>query len=595
MPIEQLPIFTYFGKQRFSQFGSIDVANWTGIQAEDTKKGQALYPCTGRRHLNHFGQNVLVFDAEASALWKTINYSYYIVGASVIQCDTNFNTRVIGSVALNATTWFAYLAVGSLIYALLTDGTDIYLITEDGSSVTYQTVTDTFGPMNPQFVFAFGQRFGVNVAGTNQFYLTTQNLSTPGHGIANPAYIFQNAGIGGPISLIGSATGVIRQMCTLHAQLYIFNDVSTDIWSNIPTQVNLVGNETFFPFKLSSSYNWDYGIADPFSLDVDFGMMCWLGKNNNGLISFMVSNGQQPEFISTQAINVLLQNSTYPSGLSPFQTGPVNGFLYQYENTIFYRVSAGTYIDTGDVDISNNAYSLEYNFSTKKWGRVIELNGQRNRIEKHVYFANMHLVSVQDDPAIYQMAGNIYYNELRTPNTTSQDANAFTAYPFRYELTTQQIFNEDYSEFITDYVEIDFVFGIDSYYMDSPYSNTVFIVDEQVGADGSPQYLITENSINLDPTFIIAENSNFPTSDDNHYFQLFKPQINLSYSDDGGITFTTADVRQFSPIGKYRWRMRWYETGTSRNRAYNLVCVSPTPIVILGAVQNRRRVSGGAN
>ena len=100
-----------------------------------------------------------------------------------------------------------------------------------------------------------------------------------------------------------------------------------------------------------------------------------------------------------------------------------------------------------------------------------------------------------------------------------------------------------------------------------------------------------------DDKYIIAEGSNTPTFDDNHYNALFKPHVELYYSDDGGETYTlgTADNREFSPLGNYRWRMRWYELGISRNRCYRLVCVSSAPIVVLGAVRNTRRVSGGAN
>jgi hypothetical protein len=98
-----------------------------------------------------------------------------------------------------------------------------------------------------------------------------------------------------------------------------------------------------------------------------------------------------------------------------------------------------------------------------------------------------------------------------------------------------------------------------------------------------------------DDKFIIAEGSNTPTFDDNHYNALFKPHLELYYSDDGGETFIQADVRPFSQLGQYRWRMRWYELGCSRNRCYKLVCVSSAPIVVLGAVRNTRRVSGGAN
>jgi hypothetical protein len=287
----------------------------------------------------------------------------------------------------------------------------------------------------------------------------------------------------------------------------------------------------------------------------------------------------------------LLEQSVVQDGLSPFLTNNSDGFLYQYENTIFYRVSAGTFLDFGILDIEDSANSIEYNFETGTWGRVIELNGERCRIQKHIYFNNQHIVTVQADTALYQMAGNIYYNELRNPAQTDvQAVDAFLKYPMRYELVTRQLFAQDYSEFIDDYVEIDFVFGDKTFYKsNAPFLNTVYIVDE-TSTPEVPVYLLTE-----DDAFIIAEGSNTPTFDDQHYNALFKPHIELYYSDDGGVTFTSADLREFSRLGQYRWRMRWYELSISRNRCYRLVCVSSAPVVILGAVRNSRRASGGAN
>lgn len=40
--IEQLPIFCYYDKQRFTQFGSMDCANWYGIQVDSGKKASPL-------------------------------------------------------------------------------------------------------------------------------------------------------------------------------------------------------------------------------------------------------------------------------------------------------------------------------------------------------------------------------------------------------------------------------------------------------------------------------------------------------------------------------------------------------------------------
>lgn len=590
-PTEPLPIFTYFNRQRFVQHGCMDSANFYGVLAEDTKNTQALYPCMGRQHISTpFGENKLIYNTQPKRIFKTINYFYTVEGTQVIQTDKFYNEKVIGTIPLGATVWYAVLPVGKLVYAMITAGGNIYVITEDNSvnpsTVTMRQVTDANAPVNAAYVASFGNRFVVSSLNTPDYSLTDVNL---GAGF-NPATAF-TIGVLGP--LFNRASGVIGQMCTLHNQLYILCDFTTDIWGNIPSQ--LPGGISF-PWKQNTSYNWDTGIADPESLSVDSGRMVWLGRNTSGLITFMASNGQQPQDISTQAVNVLIQNSSDTvDNLSTFVTGPVFGFLYQYENTVFYRVSAGNYIGYSLLDIQDSADSIEFNFSTKRWGRVIELNGERNRIQQHVFFNNTHIVSVANDTALYQMAGNIYHNELRTPNTNPQDINAFTKFPMRYSLTTQQIFEPDYSEFITDYVEIDFVFGNKTFYKsDAPFDNTVFIITEDSRPD-CPTFVITEDQQSGQDVFVITEDGNTPGFSDNHYNALFKPHIELYISDDGGETFLTVDLREFSRLGQYRWRMRWYELGTSRNRVYRLVCVSSAPIVILGAVQSRRRSSGGAN
>lgn len=586
--IEQLPIFCYYDKQRFTQFGAMDCANWYGIRVDSGKKQQALYPAMGRKHVNFLNENRLIFNAQPRAEFKSINYLYVIDGTSVYQYDRFYNRKTLPiNVALGTPLWFATLAVGTTIKNLLTDGVNIFAITENGSSVTAEVVTDPNAPGGattggkPLYVAAFGNRFVVSVAGTPDYYLSTVNLS----GNANTYFTINGS------ALNNRASGIINQFAVLHNQLYIMCDFTTDVWANIITQITVGGVTREFPWKINSSYNFDFGIADPNSLSVDFGMMVWLARNANGLVSFMMSNGQAPQDISSQAINVLLENSTHPDVLNPFQNQEVDGFLYQYENTIFYRASAGTFLNFGDLDIVDNANSIEYNFETGQWGRVIELNGERNRIQKHVYFNNQHLVIVQGDPAIYEMAGNIYHNELINPNRTSDQApDAFLKFPMRYELVTQQIYLPDYSEFMDEYVEIDFVFGNKTFYKsNAPFINTKYIIAEN-STSLSPIYMLSE-----DDKFIIAEGSNTPTFDDNHYNALFKPHIELYYSDDGGETFIQADVRPFSQLGEYRWRMRWYELGCSRNRCYKLVCVSSAPIVILGGVRNTKRVSGGAN
>jgi hypothetical protein len=359
------------------------------------------------------------------------------------------------------------------------------------------------------------------------------------------------------------------------------------------------GAAVTFPWKKNSTYNWNFGIANSSSLDINFGKMVFLARNSDGLLQFMVSNGGQPEKISSDAIDVMLQRYTNTYGINnPFLSNNSNGFLYQYENTIFYRMSGGDYNNSQILDNDTDANSIEYSFEADEWHRCTETNGERNRVKLHVYFNFMHIVSLTGDTALYNMSGQFYYNEIRNldqPNAQADDA--FIGYPFRCDRTTPIIYLKDYAEFETEYVQIDFVFG-ESYinYSDEPFANTPFLIAENLDNNGNVQFIVSEQSTPTgEPIYIVGETGNTPSLADKTYNTVFKPSIELYYSDDGGISFLPADVRQFSQMGVYTWRMRWYQLGTSRNRVYRLVAVSPVPIVILGGVMSMRRISGGAN
>ena len=125
MPIQPLPIFCYYDVQRFTQFGSMDCANWYGIQVESGKKQQALYPAMGRKHVHFLNENRLVFNIEPRDAFRTVNYMYVIEGTQVIQYDRFFNAVPIGNIELTGTLWFAFLPVGNSTYALLTNETNI--------------------------------------------------------------------------------------------------------------------------------------------------------------------------------------------------------------------------------------------------------------------------------------------------------------------------------------------------------------------------------------------------------------------------------------------------------------------------------------
>ncbi len=596
-----------FNRQRFPQYSPEDSANFYIATSESAKKPMAMFPTMGRKHVRKAGSNALVFSTEARGEFKTVKYMYIVEGATVFKLDDQYVQVPIGSMETSSgDVYFTFLVVNAIVYACFIDTQFIYIYQESGTGFTgvLEKVTDPRAPGNftqdgipakPGFIAAFGSRLVVSVAESSQFVLSAPNLVGVGASTFNPALCFTNAAP--QVQIFAYEDGIIRQMGVLYNTLYILCDYITGLWSNTPAVFS--GTDTTFPFKKNTTYDWNFGIANPKSLDIDFGYMFFLAQNSDGLLQFMASNGGFPERISTRAVDTLLQNYTNSFGAgNPFLSPNSNGFLYQYENTIFYRMSGGFYTGNQILDEEQTANSIEFSMEAKEWHRCIEANGERSRIQQHVYFGFKHLVTVTGDGTIYEMSGHYYTNDIRNPEQEDPQADdAFTIEPFRYERVTPIIYEEDYAEFETEYVQIDFVFGESNIsYSTGPFNNAIFIIDEEAGEDNEPQFMITESlGADGDVQYILAEQGNTPQLNDTTYNTLYKPNIELLFSDDSGISFQSADIREFSQMGQYQWRMRWYQLGQSRNRVYKLVAVSPVPIVILGAVMNTRRSSGGAN
>lgn len=589
-----LPIIGQYDKQRFTQFGSEDCANWYITKAESGKKKLALYPTMGRHHVRYGELNRLIFNSEPRGLFRTINYWYVVVNNSIFRIDTNYNMVEISSTGLQTlqgNVFFTYLVAVNITFAVFVDGQKMYVYREPDSASLGQfyTVSDPNAPPNPTFVATFGNRIVASNVNSSQFYLSQIFL---GGATFDPATCFTIAG--SPV--FAQEVGIIRQFAVVNSTLYIFTDFNVGIWNENPSLLVPAGGvaPVTFPWKKNTTYDWQFGMADPMSLDVAFNRMVWVAQNKDGLFQVMTSQGGLPEKMSSKAIDVLFQKYSNAGPDNPFLARNTAGFLYQYENTIFYRLSAGDYDATEILDELLTSNSIEYSFDTGTWERCIEANGGRNRIQRHVFFNKKHFVTVDQDKTVYEMSGAFYDNEItNTLQTNPQELDAYISEPFRYERVTPIISEEDYSEFITDYVEIDFVFGDHTFvYSNAPFEDTVFIIDEMPDDSGQPVFVVSETDPNV---YVIQEGTNNPTLNSQTYNKLFKPHIELYFSDDGGISFLPADVREFSQLGVYQWRMRWYQLGASRNRVYKLICVSPAPIVILGGVMEKRRSSGGAN
>lgn len=608
--VTDLPICGYYDKQRFAQFGPSDTANWYLVPNNIGKKRVAMYPTMGRRHIHYLGSNRLIFESEPRFVDESINYWYAVVGDKIFRIDSFFNQVEITATTklstLNGQIFFTYIVVSpsvsgsttGITFVCFSDGQKFYLYREETGD--FGVVTDPNLPAKPWALSTFGNRITVSTRFSATFGLSEINLNyniTFATMLTTAFTIASNA-------IFAQESGIIRQMGVLQNTLYIFTDFTTGIWSNIPsTFLSAGGTEISFPWKKNTTYSFDTGISadNANTLDIDFGMMAWLGQNQNGINQPMVCTGGKPKSISTKAIDIILQNQSNDERNNPFAPENGTGFLYDYENTIFYRLSSGPYNPTELLDQASDSYSIEYNFDTESWHRCIELNGARNRIQKHIFFGKRHLVTVIDDSTVYEMSGSFYNNEIINPDQDNHQAeDAYLQLPFRYERVTNILVAGlieglkspgFYAEFETTYVEIDFVWGEDTFINSTaPFENAIYIADE-TSTDDDPVLVVTDEDEN---TYVVSEQGNFPVANSPTYKNWFKPNIELLFSNDGGVSFQTAGQLEFSQIGEFQWRMRWYQLGCSRNRVYKLICVSSSPIVVLGGSMEVQNVSGGA-
>jgi hypothetical protein len=186
--------------------------------------------------------------------------------------------------------YFDYLVVNTITFAIFTDNQAIYVYQEDTGS--FQKVTDPNAPGNftvngvptkPGFIAAFGNRIAVSVANSSQFVLSVINLLNNA-GLFDPATCFTVASA----QVFAQESGIIRQMGVLNNTLFIFTDFTTGVWANIPSIFS--GTGVTFPWKKNSTYEWNFGIADPQSLSISFDRLCFLGRNSEGLLQVVSLN-----------------------------------------------------------------------------------------------------------------------------------------------------------------------------------------------------------------------------------------------------------------------------------------------------------------
>lgn len=356
-----------------------------------------------------------------------------------------------------------------------------------------------------------------------------------------------NAGYLDGYTIIPSAESVSAQVSAFNdmTQWSALDNVLIQSYQGTNVGVGVVNRRVFF-FKTQSTDVWynagqaDFPLRPDRNLLFNFGALCtssirsgfgylfWLANDSDGVGSVMMTQGQTPVRISNDAIDDLIASFVRPEDM--------DSYIYKENGRIFYQMSWTTDDVTLFYDVSLQAwYRKEMLKSTAD--PSIPYSGKVRHVSNcHAYFNGKHYVGNYKNSILYSMS--------RSYPTNNGD-------PMKREFITEHIFDsENYNMQQINKIQLDMQQGL--------------------GESGIGTGVYSDP--NDDP--------------------LINPQVWLSLSRDGGLSFGNEMPAPIGKIGERKMRTIWRKKGQARDIVGKFTIYSPLDnICILGASIDKQVLS----
>lgn len=248
------------------------------------------------------------------------------------------------------------------------DGANVYIFTY--ATNVFAKVTDLDLPVAGAITFIDGY-FVVNQVGTGKFF-----ISALYDGTSWAALDFATAE-SSPDNLLRCINAV--------GQLWLLGDKTGEIWTNTGASA--------FPFERISGAKMSVGILAPHTaIEVD-NTLFWLGKDTNGSGIMYRAQGFAPQRVSTEAIELIIQQATSPTA--------IRAYTYQQDGHTFLVLTGG-----------GMPTSPTYDISTQLWHERAYLNTsgfyEQHLGQSGMFAFNKQLVVSRVNGKVYQMSLTTY-------------------------------------------------------------------------------------------------------------------------------------------------------------------------------------------
>lgn len=358
--------------------------------------------------------------------------------------------------------------------------------------------------------------------------------------------------------------------------LWLFGTQTTEVFWNS-------GNADF-PFERNQAAFIENGTASAGSCVRAGGSVAWVGSDERGEGTVWHARGFQPARISTHAIERALSKCA--------NLAQCSAFAYQQEGHEFYVLS----VPASDTD---GGGTWVYDFSTGNWHERMYLGDSGEEPHRaHVGAVAFGEVVVGDreDGRIYALDLEHYTDdgdEIRrvrqTPHISQGEKRIrHNSFELQCEVGPRVQLPGGPPEFSPfEYVrgfnpELGYVFAVTGS-GDSPFVPGGTIL----GLSGESAVITSVLGGGWLLVFAGLDAADFPTSGTLRYTTdqetEREPVAMLSWSDDGGHTWSNEHAASLGAQGKYKTRVIWRRLGVSRDRVYRVAVSDPVPVAWLGA------------
>lgn len=485
-----------------------------------------------------------ISEIAGRGLYSSFNGQFMlsVIGNQVYKTTKNIATGALQTVAipnaeLGTSKGDVYISENNAAQICITDNSYIYVY-DYFNNIFYSnrpgaTNTINFYYTSPGYISFQNGRFIVACNDTQNWILSGYNnaLSWPNPTVATDA---------SRIGVIQSKPGRIQAVVPVpgggNNALVLGTNVA-ESWQDLGLAL--------FPYQRNSTFNVDYGCANPSSIAELDNFIVWIAINEQSGPVVLMSAGNNVKKISTDGIDYKLSLLKNPKNCT--------GFLFQQDGHLLYQFT-----------FPDDNITFVYDFNTDLFFTITDENLNFHPARQVVFFLdNYYFVSLVD--------GNIYRFGTQYPNAQYGFNGLDTRIIPRIRITppmrlpTQRYFILKSLGFTIENGEPNYIAKVPSAYTET----FKYITTE------SKKKILTESGKKL-----ITEKHLVPIA----YNEYASNQVFLSISRDGAESFGNSYPIPMNPTGKRTSRLIWQRLGQANDATFQIKFVGYSRFIVMDGI-----------